>query len=101
MQDSGLEVTEENAERVGGVVGSGIGGLPMIEITQTELLNPGPRRISPFFVPASIINMVSGHPSIRFRFKGPDLSPVTSFTTGPHWSAEASRLSDCRSANVM
>ena len=61
MQDSGLEITEENSERVGVVVGSGIGGLPMIEVTQTELLNRGPRRISPFFVPASIINMISGH----------------------------------------
>ncbi|WP_368735975.1 beta-ketoacyl synthase N-terminal-like domain-containing protein, partial [Pseudomonas sp. 30_B] len=56
MQDSGFQVTDENAERVGVVVGSGIGGLPMIEVTQTELLNRGPRRISPFFVPASIIN---------------------------------------------
>jgi len=61
MQDSGLIVTDENAENMGVIVGSGIGGLPMIEQTQTELLNRGPRRISPFFVPASIINMISGH----------------------------------------
>jgi 3-oxoacyl-(acyl-carrier-protein) synthase len=81
MQDSGLEITEANAERVGVVVGSGIGGLPMIEVTQTELLNRGPRRISPFFVPASIINMISGHLSIKFGLKGPNLSMVTACTT--------------------
>src|ERR1700743_887187 len=60
FQDSGLTVTEDNAERIGVIVGSGIGGLPMIENTQTELLNRGPRRVSPFFLPASLINMISG-----------------------------------------
>ncbi|KMY86903.1 3-oxoacyl-[acyl-carrier-protein] synthase, KASII [Candidatus Paraburkholderia calva] len=101
MQDSGLEITDENAERVGVVVGSGIGGLPMIEVTQTELLNRGPRRISPFFVPASIINMISGHLSIRFGFKGPNLSMVTACTTGLHCIGEASRLIEYGDADVM
>jgi 3-oxoacyl-[acyl-carrier-protein] synthase II len=101
MQDSGLEITDENAERVGVVVGSGIGGLPMIEVTQTELLNRGPRRISPFFVPASIINMISGHLSIRFGLKGPNLSMVTACTTGLHCIGEASRLIEYGDADVM
>ncbi|KND55572.1 3-oxoacyl-[acyl-carrier-protein] synthase, KASII [Candidatus Paraburkholderia kirkii] len=101
MKDSGLEITEDNAERVGVVVGSGIGGLPMIEITQTELLNRGPRRISPFFVPASIINMISGHLSIRFGLKGPNLSMVTACTTGLHCIGEASRLIEYGDADVM
>src|SRR5690606_26488299 len=68
-QDSGLLVTEENAERIGVIVGSGIGGLPLIENTHAELVNRGPRRISPFFVPASIINMISGHLSIIYGLK--------------------------------
>jgi 3-oxoacyl-[acyl-carrier-protein] synthase II len=72
MQDSGLEVTETNAERIGVIVGSGIGGLPMIEETHAELTNRGPRRISPFFVPASIINMISGHLSIKYGLKRPE-----------------------------
>ena len=101
MQDSGLEITDENSERVGVVVGSGIGGLPMIEVTQTELLNRGPRRISPFFVPASIINMISGHLSIRFGLKGPNLSMVTACTTGLHCIGEASRLIEYGDADVM
>lgn len=101
MQDSGLEVTEENAERIGVVVGSGIGGLPMIETTQTELLNRGPRRISPFFVPASIINMISGHLSIKFGLKGPNLSIVTACTTGLHCIGEAARLIEYGDADVM
>ena len=65
MQDCGLVVTEDNAERIGVMIGSGIGGLPLIEETHTEYVNRGPRRISPFFVPASIINMISGHLSIK------------------------------------
>ncbi len=102
MQDSGLEITDDNnAERVGVVVGSGIGGLPMIEITQTELLNRGPRRLSSFFVPASIINMISGHLSIRFGLKGPNLSMVTACTTGLHCIGEASRLIEYGDADVM
>jgi 3-oxoacyl-[acyl-carrier-protein] synthase II len=101
LADSGLEITEENAERVGVVVGSGIGGLPMIENTQTELINRGPRRISPFFVPASIINMISGHLSIRFGLKGPNLAIVTACTTGLHCIGEGSRLIEYGDADVM
>jgi len=101
MQDSGLEIVEENAERVGVAVGSGIGGLPMIETTQTELLSRGPRRISPFFVPASIINMISGHLSIKFGIKGPNLAIVTACTTGLHCIGEAARLIEYGDADVM
>lgn len=82
IRDSGLEITEQNAERVGVMVGSGIGGLPMIEETGAELLARGPRRISPFFVPGSIINMISGHLSILFGLKGPNVAAVTACTTG-------------------
>lgn len=101
MQDSGLEIAMENAERVGVVVGSGIGGLPMIEITQTEFLNRGPRRISPFFVPASIINMIPGQLSIKFGIKGPNLAIVTACTTGLHCIGEASRLIEYGDADAM
>ncbi len=101
MQDSGLVVTDENSERFGVIVGSGIGGLPMIEQTQTELLNRGPRRISPFFVPASIINMISGHLSIRFGLKGPNLAIVTACTTGAHSVGEAMRIIEYGDADVM
>jgi len=101
MQDSGLVVTDENAENIGVIVGSGIGGLPMIEQTQTELLNRGPRRISPFFVPASIINMISGHLSIRFGLKGPNLAIVTACTTGAHSIGEAMRIIEYGDADVM
>jgi 3-oxoacyl-[acyl-carrier-protein] synthase II len=101
FQDSGLTVTEENAERIGVIVGSGIGGLPMIENTQTELLNRGPRRISPFFVPASIINMISGHLSIKFGLKGPNLAIVTACTTGTHSIGEAMRMIQHDEADVM
>ncbi|WP_413766543.1 beta-ketoacyl synthase N-terminal-like domain-containing protein, partial [Vibrio vulnificus] len=71
FKDSGLEVTEQNSERIGVSIGSGIGGLPMIEDTHTDLINKGYRRISPFFVPGSIINMISGHMSIMYGLKGP------------------------------
>jgi 3-oxoacyl-[acyl-carrier-protein] synthase II len=101
MQDSGIEIDEANAERAGVLVGSGIGGLPMIEVTQTELLNRGPRRISPFFVPASIINMISGHLSMRFGLKGPNLAIVTACTTGLHCIGEASRLIEYGDADIM
>eukprot|EP01031_Cornospumella_fuschlensis_P001516 gene1516-1893_t len=77
VRDSGIptgdQLNEEQAERIGVLVGSGIGGLPLIEDTKTELINRGPRRISPFFIPASIINMISGHVSINFGFQGPNL----------------------------
>ncbi len=101
MQDSGLEVSESNAERIGITIGSGIGGLPMIEATQTELLNRGPRRISPFFVPASIINMIAGHLSIHFGIKGPNLALVTACTTGTHSIGEAMRIIEYGDADVM
>ena len=101
MQDSGIEVSEANAERIGVLVGSGIGGLPMIEETHAELTNRGPRRISPFFVPASIINMISGHLSIRYGLKGPNLAIVTACTTGLHCIGEAGRLIEYGDADVM
>jgi 3-oxoacyl-[acyl-carrier-protein] synthase II len=101
MVDSGLEVTESNAERIGVLVGSGIGGLPMIEQTHAELTSRGPRRISPFFVPASIINMISGHLSIKYGLKGPNLAIVTACTTGLHCIGEAGRLIEYGDADVM
>jgi 3-oxoacyl-[acyl-carrier-protein] synthase II len=101
MNDSGLAVTEENADRIGVIVGSGIGGLPLIEETHAELTNRGPRRISPFFVPASIINMISGHLSIRYGLKGPNLAIVTACTTGLHCIGAAGRLIEYGDADVM
>jgi 3-oxoacyl-[acyl-carrier-protein] synthase II len=101
IADSGLAVTEENAERIGVIVGSGIGGLPMIEDTHAELVNRGPRRISPFFVPASIINMISGHLSIKYGFKGPNLAIVTACTTGLHCIGAAARMIEYGDADVM
>jgi 3-oxoacyl-[acyl-carrier-protein] synthase II len=79
-----MRSTRKSAERIGVMVGSGIGGLPMIEATHEEYRNRGARRISPFFVPASIINMISGHVSIHYGFKGPNLAIVTACTTGLH-----------------
>jgi 3-oxoacyl-[acyl-carrier-protein] synthase II len=101
VKDSGLQVTEENAERIGVIVGSGIGGLPMIEETHAEMVNRGPRRISPFFVPASIINMISGHLSIKYGFKGPNLAIVTACTTGLHCVGAAARMIEYGDADVM
>jgi 3-oxoacyl-[acyl-carrier-protein] synthase II len=101
IQDSGLTVTDENAERIGVIVGSGIGGLPLIENTQIELTNRGPRRISPFFVPASIINMISGHLSIKYGLKGPNLAIVTACTTGLHCIGAAARMIEYGDADVM
>ncbi len=101
IQDSGLAVTEENAERIGVLVGSGIGGLPLIEETHAELTNRGPRRISPFFVPASIINMISGNLSIKYGMKGPNLAIVTACTTGLHCIGMAARMIEYGDADVM
>jgi len=101
MQDSGLEVCEANADRIGVIVGSGIGGLPLIEETHAELINRGPRRVSPFFVPASIINMISGHLSIKYGLKGPNLAIVTACTTGLHCIGAAGRLIEYGDADVM
>ncbi|MBH1962860.1 MAG: beta-ketoacyl-ACP synthase II [Comamonadaceae bacterium] len=105
IRDAGLPtgdaLTPELAERIGCNIGSGIGGLPMIEATHTELVNRGPRRVSPFFVPASIINMISGHVSIQNGFKGPNISVVTACTTGLHAIGLSARLIQCGDADVM
>jgi 3-oxoacyl-[acyl-carrier-protein] synthase II len=100
-KDCGLQVTEQNAERIGVNIGSGIGGLPRIEETHTELTQRGPRRISPFFVPASIINMISGHLSILYGMKGPNLAVVTACTTGLHAVGLAARIIEYGDADVM
>ncbi len=105
VKDSGLptggDLSEERAERIGVLVGSGIGGLPLIEETHGELAAKGPRRITPFFVPASIINMISGHVSIRYGFKGPNLAIVTACTTGLHSIGLAARLIEHGDADAM
>ncbi|UCH17209.1 MAG: beta-ketoacyl-ACP synthase II [Burkholderiales bacterium] len=105
VRDAGLptgdQLNEEVAERIGVMVGSGIGGLPLIEETHAEYTARGPRRISPFFVPASIINMISGHVSIRLGFQGPNLAIVTACTTGLHCIGEAGRLIEHGDADVM
>jgi 3-oxoacyl-[acyl-carrier-protein] synthase II len=100
-KDCGLQVSEANAERIGVNMGSGIGGLPRIEETHAELTQRGPRRISPFFVPASIINMISGHLSILYGMKGPNLAVVTACTTGLHAVGQAARLIEYGDADVM
>ncbi|MDO8370526.1 MAG: beta-ketoacyl-ACP synthase II, partial [Polaromonas sp.] len=105
VADSGLPtgdaLDEELATRIGCNIGSGIGGLPMIEQTHTELINRGPRRISPFFVPASIINMISGHVSIKFGFKGPNIAVVTACTTGLHAIGLSARMIEHGDCDVM
>ena len=98
---TGEALDEEAATRIGCNIGSGIGGLPMIEATHTELMNRGPRRVSPFFVPASIINMISGHVSIKFGFKGPNLSVVTACTTGLHAIGMSARMIEYGDVDVM
>jgi 3-oxoacyl-[acyl-carrier-protein] synthase II len=99
--DSGVQVTAENADRIGAIIGSGIGGLPMIEDTHQEYMKTGPRRISPFFVPGTIINMVSGNLSIMYGLKGPNLAVVTACTTAAHSIGEAGRLIEYGDADVM
>jgi len=105
VADSGLAtgdaLSEEEATRIGCNIGSGIGGLPMIEQTNAELAARGPRRVSPFFVPASIINMISGHVSIRFGFKGPNVAVVTACTTGLHAIGLSARMIEYGDADVM
>ncbi len=100
-KDCGLEVTEQNAEQIGVMVGSGIGGLPLIEEQHGELVNRGPRRVSPFFVPGSIINMISGNLSIHLGMKGPNLAIVTACTTGLHCIGQAARMIEYGDADVM
>ncbi len=105
VKDAGLhtndQLSEEEAQRIGCLIGSGIGGLPLIEATQSELEKRGPRRITPFFVPASIINMISGHVSIMFGFQGPNLAIVTACTTGLHSIGIAGRMIERGDADVM
>jgi len=105
VADSGLPTGEalgdELATRIGCNIGSGIGGLPMIEQTHAELTNRGPRRISPFFVPASIINMISGHVSIKYGFKGPNIAVVTACTTGLHAIGLSARMIEYGDCDVM
>ncbi|MGH6624959.1 MAG: beta-ketoacyl-ACP synthase II [Burkholderiaceae bacterium] len=105
VADSGLPTGEalgdELATRIGCNIGSGIGGLPMIEQTHSELVSRGPRRVSPFFVPASIINMISGHVSIKFGFKGPNIAVVTACTTGLHAVGLSARMIEYGDADVM
>ena len=101
VKDAGLEVTEENAERIGVNIGSGIGGLPLIEETHNIYLAGGPRKISPFFIPASIINMIAGNLSIRYGFKGPNLAMVTACTTATHCIGDSARMIEYGDADVM
>ncbi len=101
IKDSGLEVTEENAERIGVIMGSGIGGLGTIERNYEAFRTNGPRKISPFFVPASIINMVAGNLSIMFGLKGPNMSIVSACTTAAHSIGDAARMISYGDADVM
>ncbi len=101
VEDSGLEVTEENATRIGCAIGSGIGGLPMIENTHDVLNASGPRRISPFFVPGSIINMIAGNLAIKYGFRGPNIAITTACTTGTHNIGHAMRMIQYGDADVM
>ncbi|MEX1168273.1 MAG: beta-ketoacyl-ACP synthase II [Hydrogenophaga sp.] len=98
---TGEALGEEEATRIGCNIGSGIGGLPNIEETHAELMARGPRRVSPFFVPASIINMISGHVSIKFGFKGPNVAVVTACTTGLHAIGMSARMIEYGDADVM
>ena len=101
MADSGLEITDENAPRVGVHIGAGIGGLTTIEIQTKTLFERGPRRISPFYIPSSIINMISGNLSITLGAKGPNLAIVTACATGTHSIGDAARLIEYGDADVM
>lgn len=100
-RDSGLELNETNADRIGAIIGSGIGGLPRIEQQQVEYMEKGARRISPFFVPASLINLVSGQLSIMLGLKGPTYAVVSACTTGLHSIGDAARLIEYGDADVM
>ncbi len=101
FKDSGLEVTEHNAERIGVSIGSGIGGMQFIEDTDALYQEAGPRKISPFFIPGTIINMISGNLSIMFGLKGPNVAIVTACTTGTHSIGDASRMIEYGDADVM
>ncbi|MDR2452097.1 MAG: beta-ketoacyl-ACP synthase II [Candidatus Accumulibacter sp.] len=101
IRDAGLEAHPADAERIGVSIGSGIGGLPMIEATRDEFAASGPRRISPFFVPGSIINMISGNLSILYGFKGPNIAMVSACSTGTHSIGDAGRLIEYGDADLM
>ncbi|NDL61916.1 beta-ketoacyl-ACP synthase II [Acerihabitans arboris] len=101
MQDSGLVVTEENAPRIGAAIGSGIGGLGLIEENHTALVNGGPRKISPFFVPSTIVNMIAGHLTIMCGLRGPSICVATACTTGVHNIGHAARIIAYNDADVM
>lgn len=101
ISDSGLIVDESNADRIGVMVGSGIGGLPLIEDTHTDVLSRGVRRINPFFIPGTIVNMIAGHLSIRFGLKGPNLAMATACSTGVHCIGVATRLIQYGDADAM
>ena len=101
VKDAGLVATEENAERIGVVIGSGIGGLNLIEKTDVVYHEGGPRKISPFFISGTIINMISGNLSIMYGFKGPNIAIVTACTTGTHCIGDAARMIEYGDADVM
>ncbi len=101
IKDAGFEVTEQNAERIGVNIGSGIGGLPMIEDTHNSYLKDGPRKISPFFIPGTIINMISGNLSIMYGLKGPNLAMVTACSTATHCIGDSARMIEYGDADIM
>ena len=101
MQDSGLEITKANAPRIGAAIGSGIGGLGLIEENHTALVNGGPRKISPFFVPSTIVNMIAGHLTIMCGMHGPSISIATACTSGVHNIGQAARIIAYNDADVM
>ena len=101
IEDSGIEITEQNAERIGVAIGSGIGGITGIEECYATYVKGGPRRISPFFVPGNIINMISGNLSIKYGLKGPNFAIVTACTTGTHNIGDSARLIKYGDADMM
>ncbi len=101
IEDAGLAEQPDDADRIGVAIGSGIGGIKMIEDTHSTLLNSGPRRVSPFFVPGSVINMISGNLSIKYGFTGPNIAVVTACTTGTHNIGFGARMIQYGEADVM
>jgi 3-oxoacyl-[acyl-carrier-protein] synthase II len=101
IADSGLQITDDNRDRIGCIVGSGIGGLPLIEDNHSEVINRGPRRISPFLIPGAIINMISGNVSIMYGLRGPNFAVVSACTTGLHSIGESARIIERGDADVM
>jgi len=101
IEDSGIEITDENAHRIGAAIGSGIGGLGLIEENHTKMIEAGPRKLSPFFVPSTIINMIAGQLSIMYGLKGPNISITTACTSGVHNIGHAARMIAYGDADVM